>query len=315
MPLVAALVALLVLLPAPAQAAARWVWPLAGGQQVSRPFALGPTVYAAGHRGADLPGRTGQAVLAAGAGRVSYAGLLAGRDVLVVVHGALRTTYEPVRAAVGVGQSVAAGQQIGTLMAGHAGCPAAACLHWGLRRGADYLDPVRLVRGGPVRLLPLGVPAPPAVGLPGGQEPARLLTPAAGPSPAGAGAAAGVVDGARPAPRREGTSPTRGGNTQTANGLGAGDVGTGGSAASPLGAPTAGDLVAGDVGADETTTQRPDARAARDLGTGSGSTGGRPDRVLPVPASSGPSPLLPAGAGLAAATAVLAVRRHRRGGP
>ena len=93
---------------------------------------------------------------AAGAGRISYAGLLAGRGVVVVVHGALRTTYEPVTASVGLGSAVAGGEVIGTLEAGHAGCPAPACLHWGLRRGEDYLDPLRLVEPGPVRLLPVG---------------------------------------------------------------------------------------------------------------------------------------------------------------
>ena len=95
-------------------------------------------------------------VRAAGGGRVSYAGLLAGRGVVVVVHGDLRTTYEPVTASVTVGDQVAAGQGIGPLEAGHAGCPVAACLHWGLRRGEDYLDPVTLVDRGPARLLPLG---------------------------------------------------------------------------------------------------------------------------------------------------------------
>ncbi len=152
-------VAVLALLPFPASAAPGWVWPVAGPHVVSRPFAPGPTPYSPGHRGADLPGAPGAAVLAAGAGRVSYAGLLAGRGVVVVVHGTLRTTYEPVASAVRVGQEVAPGEQIGTLNPGHAGCPAAACLHWGLRRGEDYLDPVRLVEGGPVRLLPRAVPA------------------------------------------------------------------------------------------------------------------------------------------------------------
>jgi hypothetical protein len=38
--------------------------------------------------------------------------------------------------------------------AGHPGCPAAACLHWGLRRGEVYLDPMLLL-GFRVRLLPL----------------------------------------------------------------------------------------------------------------------------------------------------------------
>lgn len=133
-----------------------WAWPLAGPQEVSRPFAPPESRYGSGHRGADLPSSPGAVVRAAGAGRVSYAGLLAGRGVVVVVHGALRTTYEPVTASVPVGAVVALGEPIGTLAAGHAGCPVDACLHWGLRRGDAYLDPVRLVERAPVRLLPLG---------------------------------------------------------------------------------------------------------------------------------------------------------------
>jgi hypothetical protein len=51
---------------------------------------------------------------------------------------------------------VARGSPIGTLIAGHAGCPREACLHWGLRRGETYLDPLLLLRPVRVRLLPLG---------------------------------------------------------------------------------------------------------------------------------------------------------------
>lgn len=132
-----------------------WEWPLTGPHQVGRPFAPPASTYGAGHRGADLPSAEGAPVRAAAAGRITYAGLLAGRGVVVVTHGALRTTYEPVVASVQVGQSVALGEVLGRLSAGHAGCPVAACLHWGLRRGEQYLDPVRLVERGPVRLLPL----------------------------------------------------------------------------------------------------------------------------------------------------------------
>jgi murein DD-endopeptidase MepM/ murein hydrolase activator NlpD len=124
-------------------------------------------------------------VLAAGAGRVGYAGLLAGRGVVVVVHGELRTTYEPVVAEVAVGSAVAAGERIGTLEPGHAGCPAAACLHWGLRRGDSYLDPLRLVDRGPVRLLPLA---------------ARSGSVAAAPAPAAAPRAAAPADPVARAP-------------------------------------------------------------------------------------------------------------------
>ena len=142
-------------LPAPAAAdSGPWGWPLAGPHEVTRAFAPPASAYGAGHRGVDLPAAAGAAVRASAAGRVTYAGRLAGRGVVVVTHGALRTTYEPVTASVRLGQAVALGEVVGRLEAGHAGCAAAACLHWGLRRGQEYLDPVRLVRRGPVRLLP-----------------------------------------------------------------------------------------------------------------------------------------------------------------
>ncbi len=190
-----------------------WAWPLSGPHEVSRPFSPPATRYGAGHRGADLPGEPGSVVRAAGAGRVSYAGRLAGRGVVVIVHGDLRTTYEPVTTSVTVGASVAAGAEIGRLDAAHLGCPVAACLHWGLRRGEDYLDPVRLVDRGPARLLPLGgaaaagpVPAP-LDGSAGSGPVRERLGVAAGPVPAplaanarSDGPTAAPATGAPPAP-------------------------------------------------------------------------------------------------------------------
>jgi murein DD-endopeptidase MepM/ murein hydrolase activator NlpD len=158
--LVLVLVLLVVCGPAVPAWAQEWRWPLPGPPAVSRPFAAPAHRYAAGHRGADLAASPGTAVRAAGDGVVSYAGLVAGRGVVVVVHGPLRTTDEPVSALVDPGSPVSAGEVIGVLQPGHAGCPVQACLHWGLRRGEDYLDPVRLVEPGPVRLLPLTGAAP-----------------------------------------------------------------------------------------------------------------------------------------------------------
>ncbi len=132
-----------------------WAAPLPGAA-VSRPFDVLPHRYAAGHRGVDLAGAPGGPVLAAGDGVVAFAGMVAGRPVVSVDHlGGLRTTYEPVDPSVGAGQAVARGSPLGSLVAGHAGCPAAACLHWGLRRGEDYLDPLALLATPRVRLLPL----------------------------------------------------------------------------------------------------------------------------------------------------------------
>lgn len=133
-----------------------WDWPLTGAPTVPRPFDPPPQPWRSGHRGADLAGAPGQQVLAAGAGTVAFAGPVAGRPLVSIDHpGGLRTTYEPVNPSVGAGQAVARGTPIGTLAAGHDGCPAEACLHWGLRRGETYLDPLALLRPPRVRLLPL----------------------------------------------------------------------------------------------------------------------------------------------------------------
>nr|WP_211661483.1 M23 family metallopeptidase [Modestobacter muralis] len=132
-----------------------WGWPVTAGTPVTRPFAPPPSPYAAGHRGVDLATVPGQPVVAAGVGVVAFAGMVAGRPVVSVDHpGGLRTTYEPVTPSVAAGQAVALGTPLGELTAGHAGCPAEACLHWGLRRGGTYLDPLSLLRAPRVRLLP-----------------------------------------------------------------------------------------------------------------------------------------------------------------
>ncbi len=133
-----------------------FVLPLPPPPVVLTPFAPPPTRYGAGHRGVDLAADAGAVVAAAGAGRVVFAGDLAGRGVISIEHdGGLRTTYEPVTPMVEVASTVGAGQPIGTLQAGHAGCAPASCLHWGARLpDGSYLDPLALLRPWPVRLWP-----------------------------------------------------------------------------------------------------------------------------------------------------------------
>ncbi|MDY6808908.1 MAG: M23 family metallopeptidase [Actinomycetota bacterium] len=113
-----------------------------------------------GHRGVDLSAAPGVAVRAAGDGRVRFAGEVAGRPVVSIRHtDDMITTYEPVRASVREGQSVRRGTVIGVVVAGHPGCPVAACLHWGARRGsghaAVYLNPMALLGVVRVRLKPV----------------------------------------------------------------------------------------------------------------------------------------------------------------
>ena len=137
-------------------AIASWTAPV-GEPSVTRAFDPPSSPYGPGHRGVDLAGAPGVAVRAAGDGVVAFAGMVAGRPVVSVDHaGGLRTTYEPVDPDVGAGTRVSRGAVLGTLAAGHAGCPVAACLHWGLRRGETYLDPMTLLDPPRVRLLPRG---------------------------------------------------------------------------------------------------------------------------------------------------------------
>lgn len=141
----------------PGEAAApspRWGWPLAGRPRVLRGFAPPAQPWLAGHRGADLAASPGAEVRAAGAGTIGYAGPLADRGVVTVLHpGGLRTTYLPVRPSVGRGRAVTTGEVIGVLQDVPGHCPTA-CLHWGLLRDRAYLDPLLLLGHGQVRLLP-----------------------------------------------------------------------------------------------------------------------------------------------------------------
>jgi Peptidase family M23 len=155
-----------------AVAAPGWSWPLDERPTIVRGFEPPPQPWFSGHRGVDLLASPGELVLAAGAGRVTFAGWVGGVPAVAVSHpDGRRTTYEPVLAAVTRGDEVSRGAILGRLSAGGSHCLPRACLHWGLRRGSVYLDPLALL-GDPgidVRLLPLwsGGGTPPRSGAAG----------------------------------------------------------------------------------------------------------------------------------------------------
>jgi murein DD-endopeptidase MepM/ murein hydrolase activator NlpD len=142
--------------PAVAVGAPLWTAPLDGPLLVVDPFDPPAHDWLPGHRGVDLLAFGGDAVRAAGPGVVVFAGPVGGRGVVTVLHDdGRRTTYEPVAPEVGIGDVVDGGQVIGRVHegAGHCG-ELPSCLHWGLLRGEDYLDPMRLMRPGRPTLLP-----------------------------------------------------------------------------------------------------------------------------------------------------------------
>jgi murein DD-endopeptidase MepM/ murein hydrolase activator NlpD len=131
-----------------AEAANGWVRPVPG--PVVRPFAPPPHPYGPGHRGVDLAAPAGTPVVAAGPGRVVFAGPVAGHLHVVVRHPpGWRTTYaflDEVR--VRAGTEVRAGSLIGhTGGAGSAAGGHPGALHFALRVGERYVDPMALFSG------------------------------------------------------------------------------------------------------------------------------------------------------------------------
>ncbi len=137
--------------------AAHHVWPLRPRPEVVHAFDAPDGPWAAGHRGVDLLGREGETVRAAGAGTVTFSGVIAGVGIVSVTEaGGWRTTYQPVRHRAHEGTIVDAGDPIGKLGSEGSHCRPRVCLHWGLIVAPDtYRDPLTLlVRRRPV-LLPL----------------------------------------------------------------------------------------------------------------------------------------------------------------
>jgi hypothetical protein len=138
-----------------------WQRPVDGA--VVRPFEQPVSVYGPGHRGVDFAAPPGTPVRAVNDGVVSFAGSVAGSLHVTVAHdGNLRTSYSFLQSvAVHEGEVVARGSVVGT--AGGAGPEHdGSVLHFGLRVGDVYVDPMVLFAPDDltklVRLVPPGDP-------------------------------------------------------------------------------------------------------------------------------------------------------------
>ncbi|WP_426573171.1 murein hydrolase activator EnvC family protein [Aquihabitans sp. McL0605] len=120
--------------------------------QVVDPFRPPPQPWLPGNRGIEYATAPGSEVTAIGPGRVAFAGPVAGRLVVTVLHpDGLRSSYVGLGSiAVRSGDPIAVGQAVGR---------ANGRLHLGVRRGDAYLDPASLwghpVGGGRAVLVPL----------------------------------------------------------------------------------------------------------------------------------------------------------------
>lgn len=137
-----------------ASAAVVPTWPVSARPHVVRAFDPPAQRWLPGHRGVDVRAGVGTAVLAPVDGTVTFSGRVVHREVITVQEpGGRRHSFEPVSRGLAVGTRVRRGEQLAVVAAGH--CPGG-CLHWGVRVGGDYVDPLGLLPRPRAVLLPTG---------------------------------------------------------------------------------------------------------------------------------------------------------------
>jgi len=130
----------------------RWQWPTGAPVPVASSFSPPARDWLPGRRGVTLAYAGGSPVYACDGGTVTFAGRVAGRGVVTIMHEVrgrtVWSTYLPLEPSVSVGDRVSKGALIGVVEEG------SDTLHWGAKTGPrSYIDPIRLTLGRP-RLLP-----------------------------------------------------------------------------------------------------------------------------------------------------------------
>lgn len=124
----------------------RWAWPLSPRPAVVGAYRPPAQRWLSGHRGVDLAAAPGQEVYSPAAGTVSFSGTVVDRGVITVTTAdGHRISMEPVAQQLPRGTRVSAGQRIAVRdeQAGHEPC--GTCLHWGVREGEEYVNPLLFV--------------------------------------------------------------------------------------------------------------------------------------------------------------------------
>ncbi|MEX0754256.1 MAG: M23 family metallopeptidase [Actinomycetota bacterium] len=136
-----------------------WLWPVSG--PVVRAFDPPDSPFGAGHRGVDVAVAVGSPLVAPAPGTVKFAGRIGGHLFLSIAHGESWESTASWLSTVTVrkGDTVFAGQPVGTTGSGHPGA-AAPHVHLGVKHGGAYVDPLLvfapLSLSGLIRLAPLG---------------------------------------------------------------------------------------------------------------------------------------------------------------
>ncbi len=125
---------------------ASWMsWPVENPVVVQK-FDSPAQPWLPGHRGVDVRALPGEPLYAPERGRISFAGKVAGKDVVVISHAyGLRSTFEPATTTLPVGHKVTRGEEFATRSSGISDHCRENCLQWGVKRGKNqYVNPERL---------------------------------------------------------------------------------------------------------------------------------------------------------------------------
>jgi murein DD-endopeptidase MepM/ murein hydrolase activator NlpD len=128
-----------------------WEWPI-DPPVVKRYAEIPEQNWKTGHRGIDLLSAADGAVHSPADGYISAINSFGTKHIVSVTHGELRSTFESVTTTLKINDPVQRGQIIGYLHETSDHCLPDLCLHWGVKRGETYLDPINFVQGEPVLL-------------------------------------------------------------------------------------------------------------------------------------------------------------------
>ncbi|MFT8927255.1 MAG: peptidoglycan DD-metalloendopeptidase family protein [Bifidobacterium sp.] len=115
------------------------VWPMSR-PVITQGFVAPATQWSAGHRGIDLHAQAGDDILAPVSGVVSFRGKVALKSVVSIARGSLTFTFEPAATALPIGAAVIRGDAFASVGGESDHCESQ-CIHWGIRRGDEYIDP------------------------------------------------------------------------------------------------------------------------------------------------------------------------------
>lgn len=137
---------------------AAWKWPLKArsksGQIVIAEFDNPVEPWLPGHRGVDLAADLGAPIVAPSQGQLSFAGVVAGKQVVSLRIDNFTVTFEPAVTGLKADTVVESGQEFARFE-GHSDHCDGRCLHWGVKTAQQtYMNPLSKVKPRKIILKP-----------------------------------------------------------------------------------------------------------------------------------------------------------------